>query len=91
MLASLASKPNDALAGATPYLRLFGSWPVALISRIRRWRPMPASARGETDPRHATRIADARFFAENLVTAASGLETTILEGADSVNMAWAAE
>jgi acyl-CoA dehydrogenase len=50
-----------------------------------------AMGAGETDPRHPTRIADARFFAENLVTAASGLETTVLEGADSVNMAWAAE
>jgi acyl-CoA dehydrogenase len=91
MLASLASKPNDALAGATPYLRLFGLVAGGAYLADQALAAHAAMGAGETDPRHPTRIADARFFAENLVTAASGLETTVLEGADSVNMAWAAE
>jgi alkylation response protein AidB-like acyl-CoA dehydrogenase len=91
MLASLATKPNDALAGATPYLRLFGLVAGGAYLADQALAAHAGLGAGETDPRHATRIADARFFAENLVTAASGLETTILEGADSVNMAWAAE
>ncbi|MCA3600780.1 MAG: acyl-CoA dehydrogenase [Methylobacterium sp.] len=91
MLASLGSKPNDALAGATPYLRLFGLVAGGAYLADQALAAHAGLGAGETDPRHRTRIADARFFAENLVTAASGLETTILEGADSVNIAWAAE
>jgi Acetyl-CoA dehydrogenase C-terminal like len=37
---------------------------------------------GETDPAHAARIALARFFAENLLPAAGGLEQAILSGGD---------
>jgi len=91
MLAALASKPNDALAGATPYLRLFGLVAGGAYLADQALAAHAGLGAGETDPRHHTRIADARFFAENLVTAASGLEMTILEGADSVNVAWAAE
>ncbi len=91
MLASLGSKPNDALAGATPYLRLFGLVAGGAYLADQALAAHAGLGAGETDPRHHTRIADARFFAENLVTAASGLEMTILEGADSVNIAWAAE
>ncbi|MCA3643663.1 MAG: acyl-CoA dehydrogenase [Methylobacterium sp.] len=91
MLASLGSKPNDALAGATPYLRLFGLVAGGAYLADQALAAHAGLGAGETDPRHHTRIADARFFAENLVTAASGLEMTILEGADSVNVAWAAE
>ncbi len=91
MLAALASKPNDALAGATPYLRLFGLVAGGAYLADQALAAHAGLGAGETNPRHHTRIADARFFAENLVTAASGLEMTILEGADSVNVAWAAE
>jgi hypothetical protein len=38
----------------------------------------------------AARTAIARFFAENFVVQASGLERTVVEGADSVNTADAA-
>ena len=38
----------------------------------------------------AARTAIARFFAENLAVQASGLERTVVEGADSVNRADAA-
>ena len=38
----------------------------------------------------AARIGIARFFAENIAVAASGLERTVVEAADSVNNAAAA-
>ena len=38
----------------------------------------------------ASRIAIARYFAENLAVGAGGLEQTVVEGADSVNKADAA-
>lgn len=89
MLANLKSAPNAALAGATPYLRLFalasgGAYLAeqALASRV-------ALSVGESDPRHTTRIRDARFFAENLATAATGLESAVLDGADAINAAFA--
>ena len=89
MLGKIASAPNDALAGATPYLRLFGvaaggAYLVeqALSARV-------AQAAGETDPAHDRRIADARFFVENHASTWGGLETSIVEGADAVNEAFA--
>ena len=89
LLKAVAAAPNDALAGATPYLRLFGvaaggAYLVeqALAARV-------AQAAGETDPALARRIADARYFAENHAATWSGLETTIIEGADAVNGAFA--
>jgi hypothetical protein len=90
MLSVLKSRPNDALAGATPYLRLFalaagGAYLAeqALAARV-------AQSAGETDPRHGDRIRMTRFFAENLAVGAAGLEMTVLEGAESVNAAYAA-
>ena len=84
MLEKLGSAPQDALAGATPYMRLFGLvrggatlGAVGLIAHRKR-------AAGETDPAHAARIATARFFAENVVVTAGGLETTITGAAESV-------
>jgi acyl-CoA dehydrogenase len=88
MLANLAAKPNDALAGATPYARLFGLVAGGAYLADQALAAHAGLGAGETDPRHAMRIEDARFFAENLVTAAGGLETTILEGAESVNSAY---
>ena len=89
MLGKITSAPNDALAGATPYLRLFGvaaggAYLVeqALSARV-------AQAAGETDPAHDRRIADARFFVENHASTWGGLETSIVEGADAVNEAFA--
>jgi acyl-CoA dehydrogenase len=73
--------PEEALAGATPYLRLFalaqggaGLAEAALASAA-------AIKAGETDPAHPARITLCRFFAENLATAAGGLEDTVTSGA----------
>jgi butyryl-CoA dehydrogenase len=80
-LAALTSnRPNAALAGATPYLRLFG---LALGGACLARSALAAAAAlkaGETDPALAARIALARFYAENLLVAAGGLEHSVVEG-----------
>ncbi len=69
-----------ALEGATPYLRLFGLArggaslaAIALAARA-------AIAAGDNDPAQPGRIALCRFFAENLATAAGGLEESASQG-----------
>src|SRR4051794_19122788 len=77
LLERVASSPNDALAGATPYLKLFGSTlgGCMLASEA-------LAARDGDDMRHVTL---ARFFAENISVHAASLERTVMEGAEAVN------
>lgn len=84
MLAVLEKDETGALAGATPYLRIFGL--VAGASYLAEAALAAASLRagGDSDPAHAARIAIARFFAENLLPAAGGLEPAVVSGAESV-------
>lgn len=82
MLRSIASNaPSEALAGATPYLRLFAlaQGGAALSEAALAARALMAG--GDGDPAHAGRIALCRFFAENIAVGATGLEDTILGGA----------
>ncbi len=84
MLATLGFAPADALAGATPYLRLFGlARGGTLLAEI----ALAAHAADANDPVQAARIATARFFARNLAPGASGLEPAITEGAATVREA----
>ena len=84
MLATLGSAPADALAGATPYLRLFGlARGGTLLAEI----ALAAHAADANDPVQAARIATARFFARNLAPGASGLEPANTEGAATVREA----
>ena len=71
--ATLETDPARALAGATPYLRLFGLA-----------RGGAALAQGALSSKEAARIETVRFFAEQLLPAAPGLATTVIEGADDV-------
>ena len=81
-----APQSDAALAGATPYLRLFANAAGgALLAE-----QALAAARMTGDGSAPARIALARFFAENIAVAASGLERTVTEGADSVNASEAA-
>ena len=85
MLKALASNaPEQALAGASPYLRLFGlAQGGAALAEI----ALAASASisgGDADPAHPARIALCRFFAENLLTAAQGLEESVITGSGFV-------
>ncbi|MCJ2077030.1 acyl-CoA dehydrogenase [Methylobacterium sp. E-016] len=80
-LASLRSNwPDAALAGATPYLRLFGLAQGAACLAREALAARAALKAGETDPAHAARIALARFFAENLLPAADGLAQVVIDG-----------
>jgi alkylation response protein AidB-like acyl-CoA dehydrogenase len=85
----IGGKHNDldpALAGATPYLRLFAlATGGALLAR----EALAAKALGNGGDA-AARTAIARFFAENLAVQAGALERTVVEAADSVNRADAA-
>ncbi|MGU3536970.1 acyl-CoA dehydrogenase [Methylobacterium sp. A54F] len=80
-LAALASnRPEAALAGASPYLRLFGLAQGGACLAKAALAASAALKAGETDPAHAARIALARFFAENLAVAAGGLEQAVIDG-----------
>jgi alkylation response protein AidB-like acyl-CoA dehydrogenase len=80
----LAQKSSEAaLAGATPYLRMFGN---AAGGCMLADQALASLREGDG----AVRTALARFFAENIAVQASGLERGVIEGADSVNNAQAA-
>jgi acyl-CoA dehydrogenase len=80
----LAQKGSqNALAGATPYLRLFGNAAGGCLLASEALAALRASD-------GAARTALARFFAENIAVQASGLERAVTEGADSIAQAQAA-
>ena len=81
----LAQKTSDTtLAGATPYLRLFGHAAGGCMLAEQALAALRDSGDG------AARIALTRFFAENIAVQATGLERSVTEGADSITNAQAA-
>lgn len=79
LLERVTSAPNEALAGATPYLQQFR---VTLGGCMLASEALAAKADGNTE---ATRyVSLARFFAENMTVQADALERTVTESADSV-------
>jgi acyl-CoA dehydrogenase len=79
MLAKLGKEADEALAGATPYLRLFG---IAAGGCLLAQQALAALRTGGGDA--ASRVGLARFFAENLAVQAPALERTVVEGAAGV-------
>jgi hypothetical protein len=78
LLAQLEKNTQEALAGATPYLRLFA---VAAGGCLLAQQALAAlRLSGDAAPR----IALARFFAENFAVQAGALERTVVEGAGGV-------
>ena len=75
---------DTTLAGATPYLRLFGH---AAGGCMLAEQALAALREGGDAP---ARTALARFFAENIAVQAIGLERSVTEGADSITDAQAA-
>ena len=73
----LSSNPDAALAGASPYLRLFG------LAAGGVYLAKGALAAARTGAANAQIVAVARFFAETLATAAPGLKETVLAGAEA--------
>ena len=82
LLERIASAPNDALAGATPYLKLFGS---TLGGCMLAGEALAARDLGEAagDPQRYVTLA--RFFAENISVQAGALERTVIDSAEAVN------
>jgi alkylation response protein AidB-like acyl-CoA dehydrogenase len=76
---SLQKNQDAALAGAAPYLRLFG----LASGGIYLARGALAATRDGAGNGRAQPIAIARFFAENIASAAPGLKETVIGGADS--------
>ena len=79
LLERVASAPNEALAGATPYLQQFGA---TLGGCMLASEALAAKADGNADA--ARYVSLARFFAENITVQAGALERTVTESADSV-------
>jgi hypothetical protein len=79
MLVSLAKDPQAALAGATPYLRLFG------LASGGTWLAKGALARSRAGNGASDAIVQsARFFAETQAVEAPGLARAISGGADLI-------
>ncbi|BBF91348.1 acyl-CoA dehydrogenase family protein [Blastochloris tepida] len=88
MLDAVETRPADALAGATPYLRLFALATGGAYLAKKALAAMAELRAGSTDPHHGLRVASARFFAAHLATAAAGLEAAITEGAEAIGTAF---
>src|SRR6202011_5543968 len=80
LLERVTSAPNDALAGATPYLRMFGS---TLGGCMLANEALAARTLGEGDSSRYVTLA--RFFAENISVQAPSLERTVMDSAEAVN------
>jgi acyl-CoA dehydrogenase len=84
LLERVATKPNDALAGATPYLKLFGA---TLGGCMLAGEALAARDAGDGNGDPQRYVAIARFFAENVSVQAPSLERTVTDGAEAVNSA----
>src|ERR1700685_1323262 len=80
LLERVTSAPNEALAGATPYLRLFGS---TLGGCMLANEALAARGISEADPQRYVTLA--RYFAENVSVQAPALERTVMDSAEAVN------
>lgn len=90
LLEASKTRPNDALAGATPYLRLFALARGGTALAKGALAAQRLVAAGGSDPALVARIATARFFAENIASGAGGFERAVTRGAGSVHTAAAA-
>jgi hypothetical protein len=79
LLERLAHTPNEALAGATPYLQQFGA---TLGGCMLANEALAAKSSGDSNPQRYVTLA--RFFAENITVQATSLERTVTDSADSV-------
>ena len=78
LIGQLSKQPEAALAGAAPYLRLFG---LASGGCLLAKQALSVKRLGEDA---AAALATARFFAEHVAVTAGGLERTVVEGAAGV-------
>jgi acyl-CoA dehydrogenase len=80
LLAELASRPQAALAGATPYLRLFAMAAGGCALAEEALAAMRIDSGGDV----AGRLGIARFFAEHMAVTSGGLEREVISGAEAV-------
>ena len=81
LLERITANPNEALAGATPYLRLFGS---TLGGCMLAGEALAARDAGDAGGNPQRYVTLARFFAENISVQAASLEKTVMDGAEGV-------
>jgi acyl-CoA dehydrogenase len=81
LLSELKQNANGALAGATPYLRLFASTAGGCMLADEALASMRLTDGGNPAD-VAARVAIARFFAENITVHAGALERAVVEGGD---------
>jgi alkylation response protein AidB-like acyl-CoA dehydrogenase len=75
----------DALAGATPYLKLFGTVAGgAMLARSALRATESIEAGGNGDPILADKLVVARFYAEQILPQAAGLATSVSAGSDAI-------
>jgi acyl-CoA dehydrogenase len=82
LLTTQVKEPDRALAGATPYLRLFGLAAGGCLLASDALAALRATGNGGSAISMPRLIATAKFFATNLSMAAGGLAATVIEGAD---------
>jgi acyl-CoA dehydrogenase len=80
LLATLGTNPDAALAGATSYLRLFGTTAGGCMLAA---EALAASRQADGTADKPGRVAIARFFAENIAVQAPALAEIVTEGADA--------
>jgi len=84
MQETIATNPNDALAGATPYLRLLSlTAGGCMLART----ALGAAADDNFRDRAASQILLTRMFAENVIVQSLALEQSIIDGAEVINSA----
>jgi acyl-CoA dehydrogenase len=84
LLAQLETSPQNALAGATSYLRLFGNTTGGCMLAE---EALAALRLGNGAARSSERVALARFCAENIVVQSGGFAAAVTEAADSITTA----
>jgi acyl-CoA dehydrogenase len=85
MLGALAENASEeALAGASPYLRRFAPAQGGALLGASALAAHRAASAGDNDPANAGRVQLARFFADNIAPSASGLADVVVGGAASL-------
>jgi butyryl-CoA dehydrogenase len=87
LLGRLETMPEAAVAGATPYLRLFA---IATGGAMLAEQALAAIRGSDTGLEPAGRIAIARFFADNFAVQSGALQRMVVDGAGSLADAQAA-
>jgi acyl-CoA dehydrogenase len=85
MLDALAGNSGEAaLAGATPYLRLFATAQGGTLLGASALAAHRAASAGDNDPANTGRVQLAQFFADNIAPSAVGLADVVVGGAASL-------